>query len=84
MPAKIGAKGPLVLSQNENIPGDLRDALTRLGRVEVEIADKTGLGVCQVILPKGVSVRGYSQLLGGGPYKGCHLMDIPESFIASP
>jgi len=82
MAAKIGAKGLLVL--NEKAPQDLRVAVATRGAVEVEIADKTGLGVCQVILPKGVSFPGYSQLLEGGTYAGHHLMDLHESLIAAP
>jgi hypothetical protein len=82
MAAKIGSGGLLVL--NNNAPEEMRIILAKLGAIEVEIADKTEIGVCQVVLPIGVSFPGHSRLLTHKHWKGRHFMDIPESFIASP
>jgi len=77
----------VILPDNLNDdPGisDFKDALrSAIGSesIEADVVDITGLGICQILLPKGVSVRGYSHLIAEGPYSGRELVDLHQSYI---
>ncbi|HWQ59795.1 MAG TPA: hypothetical protein VN420_01455 [Candidatus Fimivivens sp.] len=73
---KIGQK--VRISPGEYAPEDLKMKVNGLGGVEGEVSAVTGIGVCTVLLPKGVEIPGYSHPLGGGVYYA----DLHCSFLA--
>lgn len=77
---KIGQE--VVIVPTEMAGEDLRVKIAQQGRVVAKVVDKTSLGVCQITLPNGVSIPGYSHPLTSGPYKGLEFMDLHESHLA--
>ncbi len=79
---RIGRKVllPDDLSTISSSVADLRAAIGDQ-QITAEVVDKSGLGVCQLVLEKGARIPGYSHLLTGGPYAGCEFVDLHEIHI---
>jgi len=68
------------LKKDEPGLADLRLAIGDR-HIEAEVMDKTGLGLCWLILPEGVIILGYSHPITEGKYAGHEFMDLHETHI---
>ncbi len=61
---QAGSKVRLKLTSKAS--GELRQKVAALGDVVGEVGAMTGIGVCTVLLPQGISIPGHSHPLGNG------------------
>ena len=54
------------LKPTSEASGELRQKVAALGDVVGEVGAMTGIGVCTVLLPPGISIPGHSHPLGDG------------------
>lgn len=65
------------LKPTDKASAELRQKVAALGEVVGEIGLVTGIGVCTVLLPSGVTIPGYSHALGDGrEYIDIHKMHL--------
>lgn len=58
--------------------GELHARIVALGNIVGEIAAKTESGVCTVLLPEGITIKGYSHPCGSGQR---HYIDLHQSHL---
>jgi len=66
----------LASSQLDN---DLKAKLEVQDKLVLDVVDKTGLGVCTLLLPEDVSIKGHSRQFDSGEYKGREYLRLHES-----
>jgi len=69
------------------VPTDIADEefgreVEKKGKIVLTVLSKSNLGVCTLLLPKGVSIQGHSHPLPPGPYEGHDYIDLHESHLA--
>ena len=68
---------PRVLQSSE----EFIQQIIAIGEVVCTVLARTGIGVCTLLLPEGVTIQAHSHPFPDGSYKGQHYLDIHEMHL---
>lgn len=77
----VTIKQQIIIVPSDGASEEFKGKVEAKGKIVLTVLDKSSIGVCTLLLPKGVSIQGHSRPMPPGPYEGHEYLDLHESHL---
>lgn len=72
----------VIIVASDGASEEFKSKVKAMGEVALTVLDRSSMGVCTLLLPRGVSIQGHSHPIPSGSfYEGHEYLDLHESHL---